>query len=236
MAILENVVFYYCKIQKPVKGLNEGDSEFTVDACVSKAAAKAWNAEHVKNKVRVIDTDAFEEKYKTEPPFPDQESQYLIKFKKIHAKKGVELPEKFRPRVFMAGDDGKARDVTFEVLPANGSTGKVSYSTFNGPAKFPGVFVQLDAIFVEDLAELDPTDGGGDGGLPGSDFGVTELAKVPDEAKKVVKKQTDNDDPLGDDEPPEEKPKKVATPSKPVKPNKPSKPPVDDDMDDDIPF
>lgn len=230
MAILENCTFCYCKIQKPVPGLNEGDSEFTVDAVVEKSVAKIWNAEHPKNKVRVIDTDDFETKYKIPPPHPEQDSQYIIKFKKIHAKKGVEMPEKYRPRVFQT-IKGKPVDVTFDVLPANGSTGKVSYSTFNGSEKFPGVFVQLDAILVEDLIKYEDSAEGSNVAIPGSDFGATELAVVPDTAKKVVKRQTDVD---SDEEPPESAKRAAAVAGKPAKAKKPAS--NFNDMDDDIPF
>lgn len=208
------------KIQKPVKGLNEGDTEFTVEAIVSKADAKQWNTDHPKNKAKAIDTDDFEEKYKIPPVFEDQDSQYVVKFKKIHSKKGVELPEKFRPRVFVPTKGGKPKDVTFEVLPANGSTGKVSFSTFQGPKAFPGEFVQLDAILVEELIDYEAKSDGSGGGVPGSDFGADELAEVPKNQKAVVK-QTDTDE---DDEP--------KKPTKPVK--KPKV--VEEDDSDSSPF
>ena len=223
IAILDNVTFAFVKIQKPVKSLNEGDTEFTVEAIVSKAAAKQWNTDHPKNKAKAVDTDDFEAKYKIPPVFDDQDSQYVIKFKKIHAKKGVELPEKFRPRVFVPVKGGKPLDVTFKTLPANGSTGKVSYSTFQGPKAFPGEFVQLDAILVEEMIDYEAQSSGGEGGggVPGSDFGADELAEVP-KGQKAVVKQTDTDD--------EEEVKA------PVKPKKPAPKPNFSDMDDDIPF
>lgn len=211
MAILDNVTFCYVKMRNPVSGLNEGSTEFTVEAIVSKAAAKAWDKEHVKNKAKSIDTDDFEAKYKCEPPYPEQESQYLIKFKKAHSKNGVELPAKYRPRVFVPVEDGKPKDVTFTTLVQNGSTGKVSFSTFQGPKTFPGEFVQLDAILVEEMIELESTPAGPP---VGSDFGADELADIP-ENQKVVNKQSDADDA---DEEDEEQPVKKAAPvaAKPV--------------------
>lgn len=181
MAILENVVFAYVKIQNPVKSLNEGDTEFTVDGIISKAAAKQWNKDHPKNKAKSFDNDEFLEKFKFDAvPFDDQDEQFVVKFKKAHSKKGVELPEKFRPRVFEAVKGGKPVDVTFTKLVANQSKGKVSFSTFSNSY---GEFVQLDAILVEDMIEYE-----GAGGVPGAEFGATELAEVP-KNQKVVQKQ-----------------------------------------------
>jgi len=198
MAIQNNVAFAYVKIQSPVKSLNEGDTEFTVDCIMSKADAKAWNKEHPKNKAKSFDNDEFLDKYKfDEVPFDDQDEQFVVKFKKAHSKKGVELPEKFRPRVFELVD-GKPVDCTFTKLVANQSKGKVSFSTFSNSY---GEFVQLDAILVEDMIEYK-----GAGGGIGSEFGASELAEVP-KNQKVVTKQTDVDE---DDEPVVKKPVKKA--------------------------
>lgn len=182
MAIQKNVVFAFVKIQSPVKSLNEGDTEFTVDCIMSKADAKQWNKDHPKNKYKTFDNDEFLTKFKfDEVPFPEEDEQYVVKFKKAHSKKGVELPEKFRPRVFEAVEGGKPVDVTFEKLVANSSKGQVSYSTFTNSY---GEFVQLDAILVEEMKEYKPT-----GGV-GSDFGASEVAEAPKNQKPVVK-QTD---------------------------------------------
>ncbi len=196
MAIQANVAFAYVKVQSPVKSLNEGDTEFTVDCVMSKQDAKQWNKDHPKNKSKSFDNDEFLEKYKfDEVPFEDQDEQFVVKFKKAHSKKGVELPEKFRPRVFELVD-GKPVDVTFTKLVANQSTGKVSFSMFSNSY---GEFVQLDAILVEKMIEY-----AGAGGGIGSEFGATDLAEVP-KNQKVVQKQGEIDD---DDEAP--KPKKPA--------------------------
>lgn len=182
MAIQKNVVFAFVKIQSPVKSLNEGDTEFTVDCIMSKADAKQWNKDHPKNKYKTFDNDEFLAKFKfDEVPFPEEDEQYVVKFKKAHSKKGVELPEKFRPRVFEAVEGGKPVDVTFEKLVANSSKGQVSYSTFTNSY---GEFVQLDAILVEEMKEYKPT-----GGV-GSDFGASMVAEAPKNQKPVVK-QTD---------------------------------------------
>jgi hypothetical protein len=216
MAILENVVFAFVKLQSPVKSLNEGDTEFTVDAIVSKAAAKQWNKEHPKNKAKSYDNDEFLEKFKfDEVPFADEDEQFVIKFKKAHSKKGVELPIKFRPRVFEPVEGDAPNDVTFEKLVANGSKGKVSFSTFSNSY---GEFVQLDAILVEHMIEYKSAGGG-----VGSEFGATKLADAPT-GQKAVKNQ--GGEPDEDDKPVKTKPAAKA---------KAKAAPADDDEDDDAP-
>lgn len=211
MAIQENVTFAYVKIQNPVKSLNEGDTEFTVDGIISKAAAKQWNKDHPKNKAKAVDNDEFLEKYKfDEVPFEDQDEQFVVKFKKAHSKKGVELPEKFRPRVFEQVN-GKPVDVTFTKLVGNGSKGKVSFSTFSNSY---GEFVQLDAILVEVMNEYKSA-----GGAIGSEFGATDLAEVPKNQKVVQKQGEVNDE--------EETPKPKKKPAKVVE---------EDDEDSSSPF
>ena len=225
--ILEDVVFAYVKLQNPVKSLNEGDTEFSVDAIVAKAAAKVWNKEHPKNKAKAIDNEEFLEKYKFEEvPFEDQDEQFVIKFKKAHSKGGVLLPEQFRPRVLVKGKNGKNEDITFKTLVGNGSKGKVSYSTFTNGF---GEFTQLSAILVEELDEYVSSGGGGN---PGSDFGDFEPADVPAKNNKAVSKQGEADDEAEDEAPPP--PKKPAP--KQEAPKKPKAPAKKEAEDEEFPF
>ena len=182
MAVLENVVFAYVKIQSPVKKYQSEDTEFSVDAIVSKSQAKAWNKQFPKQKAKEIDNADFSEKYKMEVPFSDQDEQYVIKVKKPHVKGGVEQPEKYRPRVFVAVSGAKAVDRTFDVLPANGSKGKVSYRETSNDF---GNFASLNSILVEELIEY--KSGGVD-----ADFDVDKesIKEVP-KNQQPVKKQTD---------------------------------------------
>lgn len=203
MAVQDNVVFAFVKIQRPVKSMNEGSTEFTVDCIMSKADAKAWNKAHKGNAYKIYDNDEFLEKFHLdEIPFPDQDEQYAVKFKKYASKDGVSMPDELRPRVFEVVN-GKNVDVTFSKLVANGSKGRVSFSTFSNSY---GEFVQLTAIQVTSMIEYQVTS-------VGSDFGEVELAEVPESAKQVVNKQSD---PVGDDFKRSNKPEaKPATPNKP---------------------
>jgi len=179
-SVLENVVFAYVKIQNPVLKYQSTDSEFTVDCVLSKAAAKEWNKEFPKQKAKVVDNDEFVEKFKIDLPHPEQDEQFVVKLKKAHIKGGKQMDERYRPRVFLAQEQGAPKDITFTVLPANGSKGKVAYNVRSNDF---GVFAALDSILIEDLIEYQSSN------VVGGAFGVTELAAAPE--SKVVTKQTD---------------------------------------------
>lgn len=180
MTVLNNVTFAYVKIQNPVNKYQSTDSEFTVDCIVSKADAKAWNKEFPKQKAKEIDNADFTEKYKMDLPFPEQDEQFVIKLKKPHIKNGKQMDERYRPRVFLAQDGGEPKDITFDVLPANGSKGKAAYNVRSNDF---GTFSQLDSILIEELIEYKSS------ATVGGAFGVSSVAPAPE--AKVVNKQTD---------------------------------------------
>ena len=177
--ILNNITFAYVKIQNPVLKYQSTDSEYTVDCVVSKAEAKEWNKAFPKQKAKVVENDEFTEKFKIELPFPEQDEQFVIKLKKPNVKNGKQLDERYRPRVFLA-TSGEPKDITFDVLPANGSKGKAAYVVRTNDF---GSFAQLDSILIEDLIEYKSTN------IVGGAFGATTLSEAP--AAKVVVKQTD---------------------------------------------
>lgn len=179
MAVLENVTFFYTKIQSPTAAFVKTNSEWVVDCVVDKATAKAHSKQFQKQKAKEIDNDEFMGKYKVdEVPFPDQDEQYVIKLKKNHIKDGKETPSQYRPRVLQVTPEGNV-DVTFEKQVGNGSTGKASYRVTENDF---GVFCELQSILVDNFVEY--TGGGG----VTSDFGNVPLAEVP-VSQKVVKKQ-----------------------------------------------
>ena len=192
MPVINNVTFLYTKIQSPVPAFNKVDSEFSVDCVISKADAKALNKEYPKQKSKEYDNDEFKEKFGIEPPFPNQEEQFVLKLKKSHTKGGKVTPEKYFPRVFVATPEGNV-DKTYEILVSNGSKGKASYRVKETDTY--GNFIELQSILVEDLIEYVSKAGG-----VGAEFGVTQLADVP-ENQRVVQKQGEIDE----DEPPKAK-------------------------------
>ena len=186
MAIVDNVYFAFCKIQSPVEAINKANTELSVSVVMDEDTADSWNEANPNNLYKSMKNDAFEEKFKFAAPFTDQKKQFVVTVKKMFSKDGVELPEKFRSRVFEVVN-GKNVDVTFKKLVGNGSRGKLSYSTYTNSF---GQFAQLDAILVEDMIEY-VREEGTESKVAGSDFGDVELAEAPKGQKTVVKQGDD---------------------------------------------
>jgi len=174
MAIVENVTFLYTKIQNPVPAYNKVDSEWSVDVVMSKADAKAIKKQFPKTSLKEFDNDDFVEKFGIEAPFPSQDEQFIMKFKKSHIKNGKETPEQYRPRVIQKLEDGGKVDITFDKLVGNGSKGVLSYRIKE--TKDYGNFVELQAIMVTDLIEYKSKGGG-----VVDDFGDVALKGAPKE-------------------------------------------------------
>lgn len=190
MATIDNVYFAYVKIQSPVTAIKKENTEVSVACIMSEDDADDWAENCPNNAVKTMKNDAFKEKYKMEPPFEDQKKQYIVTVKKMISKGGFDLPEKFRPRVFEVVD-GENVDVTFEKLVANGSRGKLAYSTYSAPTpEGTKITAQLVAILVEDMIEYVPETDGGDGETPETPdtvFGKAKVAPAPKNQKPVTK-------------------------------------------------
>lgn len=174
MAVVQNVTFIYAKIMNPVPAYNKVDTEWSVDVVMSKKDAKAIKKEFPKTSLKEYDNDEFVEKFNIEAPFPEQDEQFVLKFKKAHRKNGRETPEKYRPRVIQELEDGSRVDVTFDKLVGNGSKGDLSYRIKETDSY--GNFVELQAILVKELVEYQSKAGG-----VVDDFGDVALAPVPQE-------------------------------------------------------
>jgi hypothetical protein len=179
MALIENVTFLYAKVQSPVLAYNKVDTEWSVDVVCSKADAKKIKKEFPKTSLKEFDNADFTEKFGIEPPFPKQDEQFILKFKKSHVKNGKETPEKYRPRVIQqVGEDRE--DITFDKLVGNGSKGTLSYRIKETDTY--GNFAELQAILVTDLVEYQSKGGG-----VTDDFGPVKLAEAPAQERVVVK-------------------------------------------------
>ena len=126
------------------------DKEFKVGIVVDEDTSDSWNERFPKQTAKVVKTSDFKEKYKIDPVFPDEKKQYVITIKKPASyKDGKELPEMYRPKVFL--QDGKtAINVTQSVLPANGSKGKVSFEENSNDF---GTFSRLKNVLVTEMIE-----------------------------------------------------------------------------------
>lgn len=174
MAILADVTFFYTKIMNPVPAYNKADSEWVVDVVADKKSAKQIKKDFPKTSLKEYDNDEFREKFGVEPPFPKQDEQYVIKFKKSHIKGGKETPEKYRPRVIQELEDGSRVDITFDKFVGNGSKGDLSYRIKETDSY--GNFVELQAILVKELVEYQSKSAG-----VTDEFGPVSLKAAPKE-------------------------------------------------------
>lgn len=192
MAVLKDVTLAYVKIQQPAqKYETEGpqNTEWTVDCVISEKAAKAWKKQFKKQPPKEFDNKEFKEIFKIDPPFPEQEEQFVVKLKKdTHYKdketgRMTKFDPKYRVKVFekIGEKDGKPllKDITKLKLVSNGSTGVVMYDVVSN--KF-GTFAKLKAVRVDELIEYQAGDS------------VDELGEVVEEGDY----STDDDDDFGD--------------------------------------
>ena len=159
---ISNVTFFWTKIQKPtLKFQSQTEKEFVVDVLVDKATSKAWNKEFPKQKAKEIDNDDFNEKFGAEYAIEGQDEQFIIRLRKGATHKDKEtgaikdIPEQYRPRVFLADENDELEDVTFTTLVGNGSKGVVQFDVNTNSF---GTFAQLSAIKVENLVKVEGGD------------------------------------------------------------------------------
>ena len=190
---ISNVTFFWTKIQKPsLKYQSQVEKEFVVDVLVDKATAKAFGKEFPKQKAKEIDNDDFNEKFGEEHAIEGQDEQFIIRLKKGATYKDKEtgaikdIPEQYRPRVFLADENDELEDVTFTTLVGNGSKGVVQFDVNTNSF---GTFAQLSAIKVENLVKVE----GGDTTAKFNKLGKVKcLAKNP-YANKQEQESDDSD-------------------------------------------
>lgn len=190
MAVLKDVVLAYVKVQTPAqKYETEGvqNTEWTVDCIVDEKTAKKWKKEFKKQPPKEFENEEFKDIFKIDPPFPDQEEQYVIKLKKDTHYKDRDtgrlkpFEPKYRVKVFenIGEKDGKPllKDITKTKLVSNGSVGCVLYDVISN--KY-GTFAKLKAIRVDDLIEYKSADN------------LDELGEVIDAPEDIEEMDTDD--------------------------------------------
>lgn len=232
MAVQKDVVFVFVCMQKPVKKYQSEDTEWKASAVISKAAAKAWNKEFPKQKAKPVDNDDFEGIYKIEPPFEDQDEQYVITLKvDTHYQDGEEVPEDRHPKVYAPNAQGKLKNITKTKLVGNGSVGAIEYRVVENDF---GRFAKLQNIRVDELIEYEQIGGTSLGEVEEDD---TELAPTPAPKPKAKPKEEtlgDVDEGEEQEEVVEEKPK-APRGRKPAAKAKP-KPEAEEGFDDSVPW
>ena len=166
---IRDAMLCYIKLQQgDFKYQSTTEKEYVLDVVVDKATAKAWKKSFPKNGYQEIETEEFASKYKVHPPLPDEDEQYVIKVKAKTAmsadgaglKKGDPIPYEWgsRPKLYVpveGSDDVK--DVTMDMLAANGSTGSVSFDITQNDF---GTFPLLTGVLVTGLIPYESNSGG----------------------------------------------------------------------------
>ena len=148
--ILNNTTLAFVKVAESDNKYQSEDREYSLNAVVSKADAKAFKKKFPKQSVKDYENGEFKEKFKIDPPFPDQDEQYVLKLSKVHIKDGVEVNPKYRPRVYLDDGKGNLTDITTSRLVANGSKGDVAYRVSENSF---GVFAYLEAVRLTEFIE-----------------------------------------------------------------------------------
>lgn len=158
---INDVVFLYSRVQKPVLKKDETDKyQYTLQLVVDEDTADLMESTFSKIGIKKHNTAIFEEKFGVAPPYPDEKKQYVVKLNAdSHYKDGTAVPYEYssRPKVLVPVEGG-VKDVTLDIMVGNGSKGDVSFSMKTYPQ---GTFAKLTALLVKDMIEYEGSDGSG---------------------------------------------------------------------------
>ena len=155
--------------------LQEGNLAFGSDTernlitqmAVTKETARNWRATFPKNSYKEVTNEQFVKSFKIDPPYPEQEDQYVLKlsapaaYKRDSIEHGTKAGDLIpydsltRPKLFEVRD-GKPVDITQTVRVANGSKGVVAFRTTKHETY--GTFPVLSGILVTELIEQQQRD------------------------------------------------------------------------------
>lgn len=149
---LSNVTFYYTCVAEPKQKYQTEDpkeKEYITTVVLDKKQYKEFIKVFPKKATMSVDNEDFEAQYKTAPPYPDQDEQYVLKFKqKTYKANGEPMPDSLRPRVFQF-IDGVQTDIT-STLIGNGSKGTIRWTAYQAE-KATNPTVTLDCMLITDL-------------------------------------------------------------------------------------
>lgn len=192
---VEDATLLYVRLQDGELAYgSETDRNLSIQLAVTKETARNWKSVFPKNGYREVTNEQFTKSFKIDPPYPEQEDQYVLKLKSnmtyqndnperdIKAGELVPYESPSRPKLYEIVD-GKPVDVTMSVQPANGSKGIVAFRATTN--KF-GTFPVLSGVVVTDLLEAQQR------ASMESDFGIT--ADTPSTARKTIAAPAGGDD------------------------------------------
>lgn len=160
---INDVTFLYVHIQDARDKFSKDGKEYSVKMVVDKATAKAFKKQYSKQGFSECETENFEEQYGIEPPFPKDETQYLITLKapedhvvrstdnngeEVERSVKLDYGEFKRPKVYVPSTEG-VKDITRDLMVGNGSCGHASFWELSTTTY--GEFARLSGILVSDL-------------------------------------------------------------------------------------
>ena len=174
---LENATLLYTNLQEGELAYgSETERNLSVQVAVTKETAQNWQSVFPKNGCRESPNDQFVQAYKTDPPYPEEDTQHVLKLKSkaayqqdnperdITAGELVPYDSQSRPKLYEIVD-GKPVDITMKTQPGNGSRGTVAFRAVTN--KY-GTFPVLSGVLVTELIESQNR------ASIESDFGITE--------------------------------------------------------------
>lgn len=224
IGVIEGVLVY-AKIAQPDQKYQSKDTEFSVGIIVNEDDADAWEEKFKKQPPRKVKAMEFEAKYRFPLPeqFKGEKNVFQITLKRDAVVDGEPFYPDNYPKVFLDTADERI-DITKSRMIANGSYGKVSYRINSNDF---GTFAKLSNVLLDEEGFIEYESKGG--GAAGSEFGGGRPVKVEAEKESVTKARAPRQE-EADEEDFESLPKAAAS-----KPKKAVKAPVDD-VDSDAPF
>jgi hypothetical protein len=138
--VLKDVVLGYVSMQRPARTQKEGEAQkYAAEAFLSTETQKEFKKMFPKTSLRMIPNEEVKERFKIDPPFPEQSVQYVVSIrqgatiKKDNPEKGVRkgdlVPHDWpsRPKVYEPNGD-VAVDITHTKGVGVGSKGNVSFA------------------------------------------------------------------------------------------------------------
>lgn len=196
----------FIQVQSPVDCYEKAKGkEWKASIAVDEDTADAWNEDYPKQAATVVKTSEFEAKYKVAPPIPDAKKQYVITLRKnTKLGNGEDVPDIYQPKIQIrdADEDTGYKDITKEVLVANGSKGSMSIDLWE---MSKGNVARLKNILVTELIEYEKKEGTGGTYVPGSEFdddaGTSAKPAAKAKATKPAKASVVKDEAEEDDSP-----------------------------------
>lgn len=160
---INDVTFLYVSIQDAREKFSKDGNEYSVKLVVDKATAKAFKKQFSKQGFSECETENFEEQYGIAPPFPKDDTQYLITLKapedqiirstdsngeEVERSVKLDYGEFKRPKVYVPTNEG-VKDITRDLIAGNGSSGHASFWVLSTSTY--GDFARLSGILVNDL-------------------------------------------------------------------------------------